>query len=292
MSDVQRIGIVANTAAGADDVFRTAVAKLRETGVDVGVRIAWEAEQIVPFTASFLGAGADLIIAAGGDGTLNRAAEAIWKHESTAQLAVLPFGTANDFATGIDFAPADAEAGLRSILELPVRTTDLGILKNTDRVFINVASGGFGAEVTSETSGALKSALGSLAYVFTGLSQLTDLNPSHLTIKADDFEWSKPTLGFAVGNGTQTGGGFRVTRKAELDDGLLDLVIAPDIPTDAFREYFTTDLVDSDQIVYQRLSSIVITSDREIQLNLDGEPLSGDRFEFAIEPGALQFRRP
>lgn len=292
MTSVSRIGIVANTEAGVDADFRSAVAKLRESGVEVEVRVAWESDQIGRFGDELLERGCELLIAAGGDGTLNRLAQAVWEHERRAQIAVLPFGTANDFAEGIDFAPVDAEAGLRSILELPVRSTDLGILDNRDRVFVNVASGGFGAEVTADTSGQLKSALGSLAYVFTGLSHLSDLNARHLSVEADGFEWSQPTLGFAVGNGTQTGGGFRVTRKALLDDGRLDLVIAPDIPTEAFREYVMTDLVDSDRIVYRRFEKICIESDRTLQLNLDGEPISGDHFEFSIEPGALLFRRP
>lgn len=292
MTEISNIGIVANTRAGADDAFRQAVSLLRQKGVDVAVRVAWESDQVVPFSSQLLRDGAQLLVAAGGDGTLNRVAQAVWEFEGQPQLAVLPFGTANDFAAGIGFAPVDPQAGLRSILELPPRPTDLGIVEGRDRVFLNVASGGFGAEVTAETPGALKSTFGSLAYVFTGLSQLSQLDPCVLHIEADGFDWSQPTLGFAVGNGTQTGGGFRVTRQASLDDGLLDLVVAPDIPTEAFREYFMTDLVDSDQIIYERVDRARLSADRVIQLNLDGEPISGQTFEFSIEPRALQFRRP
>ena len=97
-------------------------------------------------------------------------------------LAVIPYGTANDFATGMGIAKGDPFEALQSAVNRSVTPIDVGRVH--DRYFVNVASGGFGAEVTANTPPELKKALGSAAYSLMGLITAAKMNPCERRYKA------------------------------------------------------------------------------------------------------------
>src|SRR5438552_18351688 len=140
-----------------NDALRAAVVGQREAGHRIEVPVTWKKGDALRFV---LEAGeVDLLIAAGGDGTLNEAVHGLMDLSIDARpiLRVVPLGTANDFATGCDI-PRDPEKALALCMEGQAVPIDVG--KANERWFLNAASVGFGAEITATTSPELKRLLG------------------------------------------------------------------------------------------------------------------------------------
>ena len=142
-----------------NEEVRAAVNGLRERGWDLAVRLTWEGGDAERLVGEGLAAGYSTLIAGGGDGTLRDVVEALVKAQSDASLALLPLGTANDFAhaAGIPLTPAAALA----LLECEPVAVDVGMAG--ERAFLNMATGGFGSNVTANTPEELKKVLGGAA---------------------------------------------------------------------------------------------------------------------------------
>ena len=186
-----------------NEAVRTAVEQKRQQGWELAVRLTWEAGDAQRWVEQALADGYRTIIAGGGDGTLRDIAEALAAHPGKASLVLLPLGTANDFsrAAGIPLEPAEA----LELLDVPPRDIDLGEVGG--QIFLNMATGGFGSQVTANTSEDLKKVLGGAAYLFTGLSRFSELHAAYGELQGPDFHWSGELLALGIGNGRQAGGG-------------------------------------------------------------------------------------
>ena len=141
--------LIVNGKAAADPTLRAAVSELRESGQAAEVRATWEGGDAGRFASEAVNDGVDVIIAAGGDGTVNEVAAGMLSVQvpSPSALAVVPYGTANDFATGIGIPKGDPLAALQLAATGDATPIDIGRVNG--RIFVNVTSGGFGAEVTA-----------------------------------------------------------------------------------------------------------------------------------------------
>ena len=164
---------------------RAAVQARREEGWQVDVRVTWEGGDAQRLVNEALQAGYPTLIAGGGDGTLRDVAEAMALAKTKASLALLPLGTANDFAraAGIPLEPLAA----LSLLDIPAQPIDLGEVDG--QVFLNMATGGFGSNVTANTSEDLKRMLGGAAYFLTGLTRFAEVQSSFGRFTGPDFPW-------------------------------------------------------------------------------------------------------
>ncbi|MFJ4344076.1 lipid kinase YegS [Pseudomonas sp. NPDC089401] len=268
-----------------DDV-RQAVLAQRERGWWLDVRVTWEAGDAGRLVDEALAAGYTHVIAGGGDGTLRDVAEAMGQAATEASLVLLPLGTANDFAraAGVSLVPAEALA----LLDLPARPVDLG--RVGDQLFLNMATGGFGSQVTANTSEDLKKMLGAAAYLFTGLSRFSELQAASVALKGPGFEWQGELLALGIGNGRQAGGGQVLCPEARVDDGLLDIAIlpAPQEMVGALRDL----LAGEGLFVRERLPWVEIHCSQGLDINLDGEPLQADSLRFEAVPAALHLHLP
>ena len=168
---------------------RAAVLARREQGWELAVRVTWEGGDAQRLVNEALDGGYTHIIAGGGDGTLRDVAEAMAQAGTDASLVLMPLGTANDFAraAGVPLQPDQALA----LLDVPARAIDLGRVGG--QVFLNMATGGFGSQVTANTSEELKKVLGGAAYLFTGLSRFSELKAAYGELEGPDFHW--PAVG-------------------------------------------------------------------------------------------------
>ena len=237
------------------------------------------------------------ILAGGGDGTVNAVASGILSSGSAQSVAlgVLPLGTANDFARALGVFPDDLYAALKAVLDAPAVPVDVG--RTGERYFLNVATAGFGSEITSSTPPPLKKVFGSAAYLFTGLTRFLDLEPRSAVVSGPGFEWSGEFLAMAVGNAPFAGGGVAVCPDALLDDGLFDVSILPDMPADEKAGAFTDLLRDGvrglqEHVVSYRSESVRIETECAIQINLDGEPVESAEAVFDCLPGRLRLHAP
>ncbi|MBV6287390.1 lipid kinase YegS [Pseudomonas aegrilactucae] len=273
-----------------NEAVREAVKGLRERGWQLDVRLTWEGGDARRLVHEALAAGYVHLVAGGGDGTLRDVAEAMAQAATQASLALMPLGTANDFAkaAGVPLEPDQALA----LLEVPARAIDLGEVG--EQIFLNMATGGFGSQVTANTSEDLKKVLGAAAYLFTGLSRFSELRAASVELQGPDFHWQGELLALGIGNGRQAGGGHLLCPQAQVDDGLLDISIlpAPQEVVGTLRDLLSDGLGLDNLFVRARLPWVEIKSAEGLDINLDGEPLQGDDLRFKALPGALWVHLP
>jgi len=288
--------ILNGKATGNEDV-REAVAALRERGVQLEVRVTWESGDAERYVAEAIAHGVDTIIAAGGDGTLSEVAETLAHREEAADalpsLGLLPLGTANDFATAAEI-PNEPLAALELIAQASTRPVDLLRIDADGEVWwcANVASGGFGTEVTVETDEGLKKVLGGLAYLVTGVSRLGRIDPIQARVRAPGFEWAGGFIALGIGNGRQAGGGQVLCPEALIDDGLLDITVIPELSGEVASTFAA--LVKGGkrgalEQVAERVQApwVEIEAEVPLTLNLDGEPVQARHFRIDCVPGRV-----
>jgi len=273
-----------------NEEVRSAVEEKREQGWELAVRLTWEAGDAQHLVQEALAAGFTRLIAGGGDGTLRDIAEALAKQADQASLVLLPLGTANDFAraAGVSLIPREALA----LLDVPAQPIDLGEVGG--QVFLNMATGGFGSQVTANTSEDLKKMLGGAAYLFTGLSRFSELHAAYGELQGPDFHWHGQLLALGIGNGRQAGGGHALCPQALVNDGLLDISILP-APQDVvgtLKDLLVDGWGIDNMFVRARLPWVEIKVSEGLYINLDGEPLEGENLRFSVRPGALRVHLP
>ncbi|WP_282354267.1 lipid kinase YegS [Pseudomonas sp. PS01303] len=273
-----------------NEAVRAAVESKREQGWELAVRLTWEGGDAERLVEEALAAGYKQIIAGGGDGTLRDIAQALAAHPGEASLVLLPLGTANDFsrAAGVPLEPAAA----LELLNVPARDIDLGQVGG--QIFLNMATGGFGSQVTANTSEDLKKVLGGAAYLFTGLSRFSELHAAYGELQGPDFHWRGELLALGIGNGRQAGGGHVLCPQALADDGYLDISIlpAPQELVGTLKNLLTDGFGLDNMFVRTRLPWVEIKVSEGLYINLDGEPLEGDSLRFEARPAALQVHLP
>ena len=289
MSERKALLILHGKQAMNEDV-RAAVQGMRERGWQLDVRLTWEGGDAQRLVDEALSAGYPHLIAGGGDGTLRDVVHAMADADSDASLVLLPLGTANDFARAAGI-PLEPQAAL-ALLEGEATSIDLGEVGG--EVFLNMGTGGFGSQVTANTSEDLKKVLGAAAYLFTGLSRFSELSAASVSLQGPDFHWQGELLALGIGNGRQAGGGHVLCPEALVDDGLLDISIlpAPQEVVGTLRDLLSGGLGLDSMFIRARLPWVEVKGSQGLDINLDGEPLQGESLRFRVLPGALRVHMP
>ena len=294
--------LVLNGKSAGDDALRDAVATLRGRGVTLDVRVTWEGGDAERHVAEALDAGVDTIVAAGGDGTLSEVAATLAHREEGADalpsLGLVPMGTANDFARAAGL-PDEPLAALELVHATPARAMDLLQVEAAGGVHwaANLASGGFGTQVTLETDEGMKKLLGGLAYLVTGMARLGRIDPIQARFRGPAFAWQGGFIAVGVGNGRQAGGGQALCPEALVDDGLLDVTIVPTLEGEVAATLGTV-LAEGrhaalDRVAERaRLAWLEIEATEPFVLNLDGEPVESTRFRIDVAAGRVRMHLP
>jgi lipid kinase YegS len=291
-SQKQSWRLIVNGKSAGDPALREAVHAVRQRGQALEVRVTWESGDAARYAAEAVRDQVDVVIAGGGDGTINEIVNGILQAEAASGpiLGILPYGTANDFAVSCGIPLDDPAAALRLVAETNPTRIDIGQVN--DRYFINVATGGFGAEVTASTPPQMKRTLGGVAYPLMALITASRMTPHQGKLVTPDGEQAGQMVLAAVGNGRQAGGGFQVCPHAVLNDGLLDVMIVQDVSLLEFgvlvNELRNMDAPDNQHVSYHQLPWLEVQMEHELQLNLDGEPLRSTRFRFEVLPNRLE----
>lgn len=297
MSKPRFVRVVLNGKSSGNANVRAAVMAVRKLGHRVDVRVTWEFGDAARYAKEAAVDGADVVVAAGGDGSINEVVSGLMTldHPRSVKLGIIPLGTANDFATGCGIPIGDPLAALRLAADGEATAIDIGQVN--EQYFVNVASGGFGAEVTATTPPELKKALGGAAYALHGIATAATMTPRHCTLTLPNGQSHEGNVFILeVGNGRQCGGGQRVTPHALLDDGLLDLMVVHDVNLitfgDLVNQWVTLGDERNQNISYLQLESFKIECDEPLQINLDGEPVCERVYEFRAVPKAIRLILP
>jgi len=274
-----------------NDELREAVNEWRQLGNELAVRVTWEAGDTERLVHEALAAGYRTLVAGGGDGTVREMTRALIDSGCDASLAIVPLGTANDFARAAEIPLAPFEA--LTLLEREPVSVDVGEMNG--ETFLNMATGGFGSKVTATTSEELKRVLGGSAYLLTGLSRFNELRAAWGRFAGPDFTWEGDFLALGIGNGRQSGGGQQLCPQASIDDGMLDVCIVP-APADTVGTLGTLlsgGLLGIDTVsVTARVPWLEVEAPDEIDINLDGEPKAANRMRFSVKRRALRLHLP
>ena len=280
--------LILHRKSANEPYVKDAVKAVRKEGVDFRVLVPFNKAEKARVVKEALERGAERIIAGGGDGTINAVADALigkGKEKPAVTLGVFPLGTANDFARGCGLPSDDLTECLRIACTREGRAIDVGVMNK--RNFVNVASLGFGAEITATTPVELKKKLGGGAYTLMGLVKVMNLTPytGKLLIPGEDPIEGNLLFG-AVGNNHFAGGGFDIAPSARLDDGLLDLTAIMQSPGfslgELARELENPMNPDNRFVAYRQLPKFTIDSDQKLHCNLDGEPVCKKKLKFDI----------
>ncbi len=178
---------------------------------------------------SALAEGCQRLLVAGGDGSLQEAAQALVGRD--AELAVIPGGTGNDFARSLEI-PTDLEQAVQLGLHGQARKVDVGLArtlvdgKEQQRYFVNIAEVGFGAGVVARMNHFARYAGKGLAYPIGILTGVLKLRHHQVRLVADGVEHQVDRLvNLVIANGRYFGRGMKPAPDAELDDGLLDVLL-------------------------------------------------------------------
>jgi YegS/Rv2252/BmrU family lipid kinase len=300
-----RIGLIAR--AGEDgallDLLQEAVARWREEGHEVRPRATFEAGDARAFTRT-LRRWADLLVVTGGDGTLNEVANGLVTKGPRPRLAIVPAGTANDFAAGIGLPVDDVEACLHLATSGPAVNVD--IARVNGRAFLNVSVGGLGVNASRNASPESKRLLGGLAYALRGVREIADALPERGKFRADGKQvHDGEFLFFAVGNGRLTGGGTLIAPGADAGDGRMDLVLLRSVPKLELVRLLPAiragEHREHPEVLYVKARTVEVQLTGTVPVNIDGEPIeasrlryraSGERVEIVVPGGGASVGQP
>lgn len=284
--------LIINGKGAGNEELRLAVQRLREEQLTLHVRVTWEHGDAARYVEEAVRLGAGTVVAGGGDGTINEVAAALVQLPAPHRpaLGILPLGTANDFAVACNI-PLAPEQALQ--LAIKGRAVPIDLAKVNDRrYFINMATGGFGTRITTETPEKLKAALGGVSYFVHGLLRMDQLQADRCEIRGPDFHWSGNALVIGIGNGKQAGGGQQLCPDALINDGLLQLrlLMADELLPALVAALFSDE--ENKNIISAALPWLEIDAPHEMTFNLDGEPLKGRHFRIEVLPQAIECRLP
>ncbi|HWL13528.1 MAG TPA: diacylglycerol kinase [Ureibacillus sp.] len=220
--------------------------------------------------------GFDIIIAAGGDGTLNEVVAGMSAYEKRPKLGIVPMGTTNDFARAIR-VPRKIDEAIDIIVKGDTIPVDVGLI-NEDRYFINIAAGGRITELTYEVPSKMKTLLGQLAYYLKGIEMIPSIKATTMRIEYDDEVFEGEAMMFLCGLTNSVGGFEKIAPDASINDGLFTMMILKKCNIADFIRIASLALrgehLNDPHLIYKKASVVKVTStidEENIHINLDGE---------------------
>lgn len=290
------IRVIRNPQAGSADAWASLRDRILALG-DARIMETHNRGDALEAAASAVRDEVELLIAAGGDGTINEVVNGMLRGAPPGtprtRLAIVPLGTGNDLARTLNI-PLDPAKAVETIRSNRVRTIDVFRAKwdDTERFAVNVAAGGFTGQMNEVITDAIKTRWGPLAYLRGAIGVIPDLTKYKTSIRYDG-KARQPihALNIIVANGRTAGGGTVVAPGADPGDGWLDVVIvrtgtALELAGVAAR-LLAGDYTNSDVVTHRRVRRVHVESEPGMWFNIDGELITNRPIAFSVVPGAI-----
>lgn len=219
------------------------------------------------------------VVVSGGDGTLNYIANLILANGLDLPMGILPSGTCNDFARCLKL-PSSLKDCIDVILGGVTIEVDVGLI-NEEQYFLSTCAGGIFVDVSFNTNNEFKKNLGPFAYYLKAISEMGNIKPFKIKIVADSVAIEDEALLFAILNGKNVGGLSNVIREADLQDGVMDIMLVRNCSHIDLAGLFLK-ILNNDATAFQnkyitkmQAASCTIESDSNVSLSIDGEEGSG-----------------
>ncbi|AST98493.1 diacylglycerol kinase [Shouchella clausii] len=218
--------------------------------------------------------GFDLVIAAGGDGTIFEVVNGLAGLEKRPMLGIIPAGTTNDFARALGIS-RDIEKACDVLCEGHFEPIDIG--RMNQKYFTNIAAAGTLTELTYEVPAKLKTIVGQLAYYIKGLEKLPQVKPTFVKVEYDGKQFEDEIMMFLIANTNSVGGFEKLCPAASIQDGLFDFIIVKKTSFPEFVHLASLALrgehINHPKLMYVKANRIKVSvmGDDEMKLNLDGE---------------------
>lgn len=289
----REIALLTNPSAGKGAGSRTAaiaLPRLREAGFRVRELQGGDGPEALALAQKAVADGVESLVVVGGDGMVHMAVQALAGTE--VNLGIIPAGTGNDVARYLDIPRKDPQAAADIVVGSHVRTIDLA--KAGGSYFVTVLAAGFDSKV-NERANHMRWPKGQMRYNLATLAELRVFEPLHYTLEMDGEVHRLDAMLVAVGNGPSFGGGLRITHGADLEDGMLDVVIIkPMSKVELVKTYpklYYGGHVHHPSYEHHRVRSVTLAAPGVVAY-ADGERLGALPLTVEVAPRALRVLAP
>lgn len=272
---MKRARLIYNPTSGREAIKKSlpaVLAKLEAAGYEASAHATTGAGDATNAAKIAIERGYDIVIAAGGDGTIYEVVNGLADAEKRPKLGIIPTGTTNDFARALHL-PKSIEGAADIIASGHTMPIDIG--KMNEKYFINIAGGGRLTELTYDVPIKLKTMLGQLAYYIKGIEMLPSIKPTEVAIEYDGKLFEGEIMLFLVANTNSVGGFEKLAPDASLNDGMFTLLILKKANLADIVRVATLAMrgehIHDKNVIYVKANRIKVTAKKEMMLNLDGE---------------------
>ena len=257
-------------------------------GVDLSYQFSQSVEDTIEKVKRALGKGVDIVLAAGGDGTISTVGRQLV--HTDVPLGAVPMGSGNGFARhfGIPLSPGRA---VQALATAEAQRIDVGVVNDTP--FLVTCSMAWDASIVQSFN--KMPVRGILPYIFAGVSEFFEYKPQAMQVTLDSGEelWLPDPLVFTVANLTQYGGGARIAPHARPDDGYLELIVVlrQDVPKliANLGHLFDGTICQVPEVISRTFKRMTLRRKHSAPIQIDGELVDAPpEIEVRVLPGALQ----
>ncbi len=290
----KRIVFIVNPKAGTNlqkHIHDSVDAHLNHRKFEYSIRYTEHAGHAAQLAKEAVEAGFEIVVAVGGDGSINEVASALMYTDVV--LGIIPAGSGNGLAMHLGYG-REVDEAMKKLNTATVQTIDCGVLNG--RPFFNLAGIGFDGLVSNLMNGS--NLRGLVAYFFKTIEAGLKYTPRTCTIEMDGKTITEKCFAISIANGPMYGYNVQIAPDAQIDDGLLEVVILKDAPRwkyfAAVPSTFNGKIYDAEFVEHFSAKHIRITSDGENFVHIDGEGLVMDDavLDFEIKPKSLKILTP
>jgi diacylglycerol kinase (ATP) len=290
---LKKLQVIINPAAGVGrPILQALNAGLKDTGIEWDVSITHKAGDAERLAQEAVEDGADIVGVYGGDGSVMEVASAL--RGTSTPMAIFPGGTANVMSVELGIPSTDIETSIDFIANGNYTTRRIDMGRVNDRLFLLRIGIGLEADMMKSADQEIKNRFGMLAYAFSAVNEMRNLTPTLYRVRVDGELHEVEGISCMIANsGNVAIGGLTLSKKIDISDGALDVVIfrradlAAMITVSAAVISPNAEATDSPQLKHYQGREIVVEADPPQTISIDGEVIEPTPLIASILPGAV-----